>query len=203
MGCCLVLLVSVQGCDVGSTAPDASTDGDYRIPAVSWPTTFEDLGAIMDAVPRQIGGMLMVEPTDGDLKEGEGFDLIELRYRGADETVSLRMANLREPGMPPRLALVNFFFSRGEGNRCADGTYLGSLEVTEDPEGDYPGFKEEQLPQEGLPWFSCQRQEGGSQPSSYVAGWFNGEVVWFVNGSSRAAVQQFIDELARGMSREA
>jgi hypothetical protein len=59
------------------------------------------------------------------------------------------------------------------------------------------GFKEEQIPKTGLPWFSCLVPSANEdQPSRPVTGWFSGELVWMLDGSSPAVVQDLMNELA-------
>jgi hypothetical protein len=174
--------------------------------AVNWPSSLPDDESMLDGLPEQVGSLERLEAEDGDVVVTDAFEMIRLRYEGDGEDATVGMANLREPGQPPRLALVVMFFNisdLGGTLRCAAGTYRGSLVVTEDEDGEFPGFKEEQIPKTGLPWFSCLVPSAHEdQPSRPVTGWFSGELVWMIDGSSPAVVQDLMNELAKNATSD-
>jgi hypothetical protein len=192
------MLAWTMGCALGGF--ETSSSADQELTAVDWPRSLPDDESMLDGLPEQIGGLERLEPEDGDVAVTDAFEILRVRYEGDGEDATLGMANLREPGQPPRLALVTMFFNisdLGDALRCAEGTYRGSLDVAVDEDGEFPGFTEEQIPETGLAWFSCLVPSTHEDlPSRILTGWFSGELVWMVDGSSPAVVQDLMNELA-------
>jgi len=192
--------VAAGACDAESDRQREVLQDRFGVTAVAWPESFADIDAILEDVPSHVGAMTMLEPEDRDLFEAAGFDLVRIEYKGGADSASLNMTNLREPGMAPRLAIGGLFLmvDRDESLRCVEGSYAGSIDVADDGEGGYPGPREADLPDEGLAWFDCdvERTEGDRRPAGHVVGWFRGEVVCVVRGSSPAVLEQVVDELA-------
>lgn len=192
---CSILLMSATGCASGGSG---TSSAGHELIAVDWPGSLPADQSMLDGLPERVDGLDRHRPVDGDVIDTDAFEILKVRYQGTGEDVTLRMVNLRKPGMPPRLALVNLFLSTDRGLRCTPDTYQGSVDAAADEHGGMPGPAEDQIPKKGLAWFSCQipPPHGGKGPQRYVVGWFKGELVWLVIGSSAEVVQQLISELA-------
>lgn len=191
-------VLAAQGCSDAASRDSSATEEDYGIPVVAWPTGFDDMDAIMERLPRNIGD-LTVQPKGNRIVEREFFDMLQLRFVGDSPALWLFIQNLRTPDVQPRLAMPAMFGSlidQDESGPCASDTYRGTIEMSLD--GGYPGTSEEQVPTTGLAWYSChlQAREGTDQAGGYIAGWYKGSVLWTVKGPSQEAVQEVVDALA-------
>jgi len=198
----VLALCSLLSCSGPSTNVDPKVDESLGILSTTWPRTLEGIDAMRNALPRKVGDARRREARHDDEIVTDGFDILRARYTGPSDRAGVEMTNLREPGMAPRLALVTLFTTGlsdlGKNPRCLKRSYVGSLQPHEGESGILPGFTDEAVPHTGLPWFACRvALEGGHAPRGYfAAGWYSGEVVCVVYGSSRTALRELVRDLA-------